>query len=225
MGELLLAEQVFQKRQVAHKLRIQDVIQSPYVKQEGEWSPNYIEWNGVQVSRVNIIGVVVFADAQDNTVKSITIDDGTGKILVRSFDEQYTFSNAQVGDMVLLIGRVREYNNEKYIMAEIVKHIDKQWVEVRKLELGSVTMVVSASPTDQEVATSKEAAVVPQEAVEESATDVLLNLIREYDKGEGATTEEIIAQSNNGDAEKIITSLLLEGEIFEVKPGRLKVLE
>ena len=220
-----MAEQVFQKRQVAHKLRIQDVIESPYVKQEGEWSPNYIEWGGVQVSRVNIIGVVVFADAEDNAVKSITIDDGTGKILVRSFDELYTFSNAQVGDMVLLIGRVREYNNEKYIMAEIVKHIDKQWVEVRKLELGGLAMVVPASPTHQEVETNKEAAAVPQEAVEESATDVLLNLIREHDKGEGAATEEIIAQSNNGDAEKIITSLLLEGEIFEVKPGRLKVLE
>jgi len=224
MGDIL-AEQVFQKRQVAHKIRVQDILQSPYVKQEGEWSPNYIEWNGNQVSRVNLIGTIVLADTQENVTKSITVDDSTGKILVRSFDEQLNLNNAQIGDIAIIIGRVREYNNEKYIMAEIVKKIEKEWGIVRKKELSLLPAPVVIEKNKPEPIVESEQIVVNKSPDKESPTEILLSLIRKQDNGEGATTEDIISQSQINDAEKVINSLLLEGEIFEVKPGRLKVLE
>ena len=31
-----------QKRQVAYKVKINDILKGEYIKEEGEWSPNYI---------------------------------------------------------------------------------------------------------------------------------------------------------------------------------------
>ena len=45
------------------------------------------------------------------------------------------------------------------------------------------------------------------------------------DNGDGADTEDIITSANMDNTEDIIKSLLEEGEIFEVRPGKLKVLE
>ena len=47
------------KRQIAYKIRIKDILEGKYVKEEG-WNPNYIVTaNEKEVSRVNIIGIVI----------------------------------------------------------------------------------------------------------------------------------------------------------------------
>ena len=52
-----------QKRQVAEKIRIKDILGGRYIQEEG-WTPNYVETdNGKKVSRVNIIGAVVEKEA------------------------------------------------------------------------------------------------------------------------------------------------------------------
>ena len=50
-------------------------------------------------------------------------------------------------------------------------------------------------------------------------------LIKDIDSGDGADTQEVITKSNIDKAEQIITNLLEQGEVFEIKPGRSKVLE
>ena len=50
-------------------------------------------------------------------------------------------------------------------------------------------------------------------------------MIKEVDAGQGADTQEIITKLNVEDAESIITKLLEQGEVFEIKPGKLKILE
>ena len=66
-----------------------------------------------------------------------------------------------------------------------------------------------------------------QPPVEESNTpaDKIFQLIKSTDSGEGADTEEVISKSNLENAEQLVKKLLEEGEIFEVKPGKLKILE
>ena len=55
-------------------------------------------------------------------------------------------------------------------------------------------------------------------------SELIFELIKKNDSGEGVLTEEIISKSNVADAERIIKQLLEEGDIFEVRPGKLKVL-
>ena len=127
-----------QKRQVAHKVRVNDILKGEYVKEEGEWVPNYVRVGDKKVSRVNLVAVVVSKDDSEGSNQSLMIDDGSGRISIRSF-EGNQFSGAVVGDVVVVVGRPREYGGEKYIVSEILKKVeDTGWVEVRKKELGAV---------------------------------------------------------------------------------------
>jgi RPA family protein len=204
-----------QKRQVAHKVKIGDILIGEYVKEEGEWVPNYISIGDHKVSRVNLIAVVVSKENLENSSnQSLLIDDGSGRISIRSFEEQNNFDNIKIGDFVIVIGRPREYFNEKYIVTEAIKKIDNPlWVEVRKLELGGKKFQKSEI-VDEELGS-------PAEDIHKK----VFELIKEIDLGEGADTQEVITKSNLDQAEEIITRLLEQGEVFEIKPGRLKVLE
>ena len=113
-----------QRRQVAYKVRIKDLVNGRYVKEEG-WNPNYIITNdGRQINRVNLIATVVSKPTeQDINYQSIILDDGTGRISIRNFEQNNLFDNIKLGDIILLIGRPREYGNEIYILAETIKKI------------------------------------------------------------------------------------------------------
>jgi len=211
-----------QKRQVAHKIRINDVLRGSYVKEEGEWSPNYVLVGDKKVSRVNIIAVVVSKESPENSNHSnLIIDDGSGKISVRSFDGSNNFENINIGEFIMVVGRPREYLNEKYIVSEILKKVDNnRWVELRKLELESAFGSYEEMP--EERLSEKE---VNEETIIDDINSKIFNLIKEIDAGEGADTQDVITRSNRDDAEGIITQLLERGEVFEIKPGKLKVLE
>ncbi|MDP7180775.1 MAG: hypothetical protein QF824_05905 [Candidatus Woesearchaeota archaeon] len=223
------------KRQIAYKVTIKDIAEGQYTKNEGEWSPNYIEIGNHQVSRVNIIGtVVVNAPDQTSPHKSVVLDDGTGNISVRTFENNGIFDNVNIGDIVLVIGRPREFGTEKYLTPEVLKKVDNpDWIKVRQLELAknisAPTVSAPQSPKEEVVATEPvvETTDMTQPPVEESNTpaDKIFQLIKSTDSGEGADTEEVISKSNLENAEQLVKKLLEEGEIFEVKPGKLKILE
>ena len=216
------------KRQVAYKVNIKDIIEGQYIKNEGEWSPNYIEINGWQVSRVNIIGAVVVKTNDPSSNQSIVIDDGTGKISIRTFENVGIFDNINIGDMVLTVGRPREFGTEKYLTPEILKKLNNQdWIKVRQLELAKN---LPSQPSKKESPAQEEPVVEVTDMTEsketsDTPTDKLFQLIKSTDKGEGADTEEIISKSNLENAEQLVKKLLEEGEIFEIKPGKLKILE
>jgi RPA family protein len=204
-------EQVFQKRQTAYKVRIRDVLNSKYTKTEG-FNPNYLKIQGKEISRINIIGIVVQKSGVDN-YKSLIIDDGTGKISARVFEEDLMLGKMNISDIVLIIGRPREFNEEKYILIEIIKKINPAWAKIRKLELGKYTQ-----KEDPPLDNNTEKEVAPNSA------DEIIKLIKEMDKGEGVSTEDLSSKDIK-DFDGIIDTLLKEGDIFEVKPGKLKVLE
>ena len=215
-----------QKRQVAYKVRINDILKGEYVKEEGEWVPNYIKVGDKKVSRINLMAVVVSKQNLENTnYQSLLIDDGSGKISIRSFEEGNNFNNIEVGNFALVIGRPREYFNEKYIVSEILKKIEEPlWVELRKLELESKRDVKEQIESSESELVDKEEDV-EEERIEDDINKKIFNLIKEIDAGEGADTQEVITKSNIDEAEGIIKKLLKEGEVFEIKSGRLKVLE
>jgi hypothetical protein len=69
--------------------------------------------------------------------------------------------------------------------------------------------------------------VTEEEVVDDSfsLTEQVLGAIRSLDEGPGADTEQVIGHVGARNAEKTIQFLLQNGDIFEVSPGRLKVLE
>jgi len=134
------------------------------------------------VSRMRVYGIVVSTD-------ELIVDDGTGSILVRSFEP---VSTPTIGETVLIIGRPRLYENNPYLLGEIVKRCDPKWIDIAK----------KTNPLAKNT----------------------LELIRELDNGEGADYEHVLNRlGSNG--EEVITQLLANGELFETRPGKLKLLE
>ncbi len=237
------------KRQVAKKARIRDLVEGRYIRVEGEWEPNFIQAaDGNTFSRVNIVSVVVSDPVQDSNLNTFTIDDGTGRLPVRVFGEDSLKTEVRLGDIILLIGRPREFGQQIYIVPEIIKKIDNtKWIDYRKLELelleqesGGIAIKKGDIQTKdmlekREPAPEEESAEIKEESVsnaddtkpaaESNPIEKIIETIRLLDKGDGADTEEVISSSDADNAEKIIDSLLKEGEIFEVRSGRIKLLE
>lgn len=210
------------KRQTAYIVGIDEINNSKYTKSEGEWDPNYLIIRGLKISRVNIIGVIISISGESN-IESFVIDDGFSNIQVRNFDNSLNL-NLEIGDIVLIIGKPREYNDEKYIVPEIVKKIENEgWIEFRKKQLKQIKPNNIPEPKIE-----KKVEVAQNTSIEEeisSDTQTIYDLVKKLDPGEGADIEEIIQKSNITNTENIINSLLKEGEIFEIRPGKIKVLE
>ncbi len=219
------------KRQTAYKCSIKHILEGSYIQRPG-WDPNFIQLGSLQISRVNLMAVVVSKDGN-----STIIDDGTGQIQVMSFGEQ-KFTDFDVGNIVMIIGRPREYNQKRFIAPEIIKKInDSKWVEYRQKELAvqrlelpepELVTVKKEIETDEEKIKQRErilTASFADEIVENDYASIILSAIKKFDKGDGAPIQDVIRESKLEKADKFITDLLNEGEIFELRAGRLKLLE
>lgn len=125
----------------------------------------------------------------------LVVDDGTGSVVVRSFDRSFV---AELGSPILVIGRPRVYAGEKYVLGELVKKVDPKWIELARRK----------RPFVQQVSPNERALV----------------LVRKLDSGEGADYDKVVAELG-ANGEELVIHLLAVGELFETKPGRLKVLE
>lgn len=218
------------KRQVAYKLRINDILSGEYKKEEG-WSPNFIHMpDGRQVSRINLIATVVAKDDEtDNNSQSFILDDGTGRLEVRDFEDNPNIKNLNIGDIILLIGRPREYGNERYIIPEIIKKVEeKRWILLRKMELDKISrnenVIQKTKEKISEIDDDKKdesGKTKDGDEEKENSYEEVLEYMRKKDRGDGVGQKDI-----TGFADKnIIEDMLKDGEIFEIKPGRYKVLE
>lgn len=210
-------ESSVKSRLIAKKVYIKDIADGDYIEREG-WNPNYVLVGGEEVSRANVIGVVV-EKVQENNFTSIVMDDGTSNIQLRSF-EYFDFDQYSTGDLIQVIGKIRVYNDDKYIVPEIITKLkNKEWAAYRKKE---IEFLKKKYYKQQQEIISKE--TVEEEVSQEGVYEKVMKLIRNKDSGDGVDMQELMNSGINN-VEQIINSLLLEGEIFEIKPGILKVLE
>lgn len=216
MSEL---EQKFQKRQTACKLRVIDILNSKYVKSTG-FIPNYLQVLSQEVSRINIIGVVI-EKSEENDFRTIMIDDGTGRIPAKTFDNGKLLENVSIGDVVLLIGKPREFSSNKYVFVEMIKKIDPAWARVRKTELEKNTPTAD-TPKKNGIVISNDAN--ENKIIDLSSPNRVITLIKELDRGFGVSIEDL-SSKNVKEVDKVVDMLLKEGDLFEIKPGKLKVLE
>lgn len=135
---------MFAKRATAAKLSIQEIQDGNLIANERGNIVGVETYLG-QVSRVSIIATVVdrYKATQERLSEegqgfaTLSLDDGTGVIRVKMWGELSAKLDAiQVGDLVLVVGRVRSFQEETYINGEIVRKVENpNWETVRMMEL------------------------------------------------------------------------------------------
>ena len=207
-----------QKRPIAYKKSIADLIDAKYIKPEGH-AANFLQADGQEIARVNVMAAVVSKADFQNYV-NISIDDGTGRISARAFDNPMLVGNIKVGDVVMIIGRPREFSSEKYILIEAIKSVNPAWAKLRKIELEG--MHKQAENTGRANGPLNKANDV--ETSYSGQNNSIIRIIKDLDKGDGVSIDDLLSKGiENADA--IIGALLRKGDIFETKPGKIKVLE
>lgn len=131
-----------QGRQVAKKVSIKTINSGEYKqidrdKEEDKFKPNYIEFEGELISRVRVLATVIdkFV-SEDGNYATLTLDDSTDTIRCKLFNDLELIESIEKGDVVDLIGKIKEYNEERYIQPELITRIEDPNFEVlRNLEL------------------------------------------------------------------------------------------
>ncbi|MEK6913245.1 MAG: OB-fold nucleic acid binding domain-containing protein [Nanoarchaeota archaeon] len=201
------------KRNVAYKFRIGDILLGKPIIDVDKFS--FLELGDKKIIRVNIIGNITDKYENDGERKYIffTLDDGSGQIKLKCFSEEANrFREVSQGQTVLVIGVLRNFNNETYISPEIIREQDTKYLLLRKLEI------------------EKEKSKNTKPLIKEQITaikDKLLNIIKEAEKKGGIEMDKIIMDLRDVSPDVInqeIRSLLEEGIIFEPRPGKIRWL-
>ena len=206
-------EQQF-KRNVAYKFRIGELLKGKPIFDQERFS--FLDLGNKKIVRVNIIGNVVdrYDSEGEKQYSFLTIDDGSGQIKLKSFgDDSKKLSGVTQGQTVVVIGVLRNFNNETYISPEIVREQDPKYLLVRKLELEKQRN--ENAPTE-----------VKREEVR-AVKDQLLEKIKSSEDEGGIDIDKIILELTDSTPEMInqeIKKLLEEGIVFEPRPGRVRYL-
>ncbi len=225
-----MAEQQF-KRNTAYKLRIGNLLIGKPVMNSvsGTERFSFLELGNKKIVRVNIIGNIVdkyeSGGASETSISGnenkprkyvfYTLDDGSGQIRLKVFGDDYEkFKDLYQGQTVVVIGNLRNWNNETYISPEIIKEMDPKYLLLRKLE------------TEKEKALAFDASSVKKEEVT-AIKDKILDLIKSAESDGGIETDEIMQKFVEVSPALIhqeIQKLLEEGIIFEPRPGKVRYL-
>jgi len=201
------------KRHVAYKLRIGDIlIGKPII--DGERF-SFLELGDKKIVRVNVIGNVVdkYESEGDKKYSFFTLDDGSGQIKLKVFgDDADKFKEVNQGQTVLVIGVLRNFNNETYISPEIIREQDSRYLLVRKMEIEKEKSKNSKPIAREEIVAIK---------------DKILDKIKNAEEEGGIDLDKVIMDLREISPEMInqeIKKLLEEGIIFEPRPGRVRWL-
>ena len=139
----------------------------------------YLTLEDKEINRVNLIANVTNKFQSDEKAYiSLTVDDGTGQMQVKAFSDNIKIlKEIGFGDTILIIGNLRYFNHEIYILPEIVKTLDARWLLARKLELKEdykdfyealekIKLITAQSTTEEQKTEEIKKQPVKQEIVE-----------------------------------------------------------
>lgn len=200
------------KRHIAFKLRIGNILLGKPVLDGDRFS--FLELGSKRIVRVNVVGNIVdkYESEGEKKFLSLTLDDGSGQIKLRSFAEDINkFKKFSQGETVLVIGVLRYWNNEIYISPEIIRQLNPKYLLVRKLEIEKSRENQEALPKEEIIAVK----------------DKILGIIKNSEENGGIDTDKIIMNLNEISPEIInqeIQKFIEEGIIFEPRPGKVRYL-
>ncbi|MEE9564835.1 MAG: OB-fold nucleic acid binding domain-containing protein [Candidatus Hydrothermarchaeaceae archaeon] len=207
-------------RDTALKVRIKDITNGELKKGKSEWESYLLTPLNEEAGRVRVLATIVSKfKSDDGKYGVLTLDDATDTITSRAFDEGVQLiDSTREGDIVDVIGRVREYEDEKYINVESISKIaDPNWELVRKLELAMKLKRLGGG-------TEAQKELAEEEASGENPRSIVIDIIEEMDEGDGVKYVQLMDETGLDDKklEEIITELMEEGEIYEPKIGKFK---
>lgn len=209
------------QRNTARKVRNRDLVEGEFVKTEGSMEPNYVVTPlNEMVSRARVMGVVVSRFvSEDESYINVTIDDTTETLALRAFRETEALKDVEVGQTIDVVGKAKEYQGEIYILVEGVSVLeDPNWELVRRLELAEKDKNLGRKP--------RQPPQGEKEGEEARGKEEVKELIESKDEGEGVKYITIARGVGIGEdhLDDIINELLVEGEIYEPKIGRFKIM-
>ncbi|MCS7134357.1 MAG: OB-fold nucleic acid binding domain-containing protein [Candidatus Pacearchaeota archaeon] len=211
-------QEEFRKRFTAYKLSIGMLLEGKPIFENGKFKT--LIFNNKEIYRVNIIATVIDKFiSEEKPYIALTIDDNTGVVRVKAFaDDVVLLKNIEIGDTILVIGLLRYFGEELYILPEIVKVLDPKWLLARRLELMEEYKTLYEE--------TKKFERMIKETSKESLREKLLEMIAKAEPQGGISIEQLILMSEEPPEQinREIETLLEEGVIFESKPGFVRIL-
>ena len=137
----------------AVKLRIKDLV-------EGTCDGRSVSTIFGEVSEARILGTLIdIFVSDDENYMSLTVDDGTETVRIKAWRQDVgKLKKFSKGDLIDVVGKVREYNEEIYLTPEVVLKVSpNKWV-LRELELmklyvrsGALEKVLEREPLEKEI--------------------------------------------------------------------------
>ncbi len=199
------------ERATAYKMRIGEILAGEKIF-DGEQF-NFIELGNKKIRRVNLVANIIdrYEGGGEGKYLSFTLDDASGQIRIKIFgDDVEKFKDFGQGDTVMIIGVLRHYNNELYILPEIIRKLQPEYLLVRKLELEK-----------------KEENKVPENKEESKAIkDKIIEMVKGAEKDGGIEVDKIIMELKASPSiiNEEIKKLLEEGLAYEPRPGKIRYL-
>jgi len=244
-----------QKRQTAKLVDFNHLNSGKYFQREG-FEPNFLLTpEGRRISRARTVATVVDRFVNDDeTYGSLTLDDGNDTLQVKFFNELELMEDFETGDILEVVGKVREYQGQIYLDGEILTRVNPEKellhqlrLEKRKEEWNQIRDTVEQlddSGKSHEEIENEMAGTLTEDEVDsllqsfnekfkengdeglENIERDVLDAIQELDEGEGADYSEILDAIDEPEdkLEDTVNSLLSEGTCYEPKPGKIKKL-
>jgi RPA family protein len=187
------------KRTTAIRATISDIINGTFEKNDG---PHVITPDGVELKRVVVVGAVSKDPYRKEGFSSITVDDGTGTIRIKAWkSDTLLLKEVELGHIVMIIGKIREYQDEIYLIPEIIQELsDSHYMELHLLnryhnmtKLTGKTPEIPPQATDEDIDLTKELHEQILEYIKINQTEegVPIRQIAEFFKSHGHSTAEI----------------------------------
>ena len=152
----------------------------------------------IENKNICIIGTIIkIYFSKDRKYCTLILDDETGILKAKIFEEKINFAeNLEEGKIVEVFGRIYERDEEKYIVADIVREININEYILKKIE-----------------------------RIKKQKKDIIEE-IRKIQGQEGANFEQIqeILKLSKKETQELLFNLLKNGLLFEPRKGKYKVV-
>ncbi len=222
------------ERMTAVRASVADIVHGTYSEEDGH---HVVSPQGVELRRVVLVGFIVRQYVGQGSFASITIDDGTETIRAKAWDEVQLLEQVEANTLAMIVGKVREYEGEVYIVPEIVRPLDDaNYMTLHQLERYRAIFTRSGISTPGEnesvddvqetlkPAKSKSSASTKKSKSPGTLSTQILRFIQENVSPDGVYLADIVSHfEKQGSSKSAITlkviDLMDQQKVREVKIG------
>lgn len=193
-----------------------------------EFLENEVVGKTITIENKRIHRVRVLGEVKNVNISNITTFELDG-ILVKDFENKSTDIND--GDFLDVIGRVGEYEGQKYIALEIYKKRNEnreKWRELRNIEIEKTRKYLKDEETPSYEGAMDAEKSIENEVLEDlygefDTKDLILDIIRENDE---ISYEELLEKLkiDEDELDDLLSELKEDGEVYEPSPGNYRIL-